>query len=266
MVYEYGSKFVDCVQTAAPGHLGDGLKMAMELGGRTSHIGDAAVGSLAVDVNTGADRATFAAHEGGIYVNVNGKRFTAENAPDGFYGQVSEHFLDQPGKVAWVVYGDNVRDMWIDHFSREDIEKHHEYKADTIEELAKQAGIDPKGLAETVERYNSDIESEGYDTEFGRKHLVFIHGDLRSIPDKGPYYAVKVECCTSSFKGGMKTNTRFQMLNEFDEIIPGLYSAGEINGGLWSRGLYMGGVNFGGYLTFGRVVGMYASQEQSWDK
>jgi len=267
MVYEYGSKFVDCVQTAAPGHLGDGLKMAFELGAKTSHIGDSVVGSLAIDVNTGADRATFAAHEGGIYVNVHGKRFTAENAPDGFYGQVSEHFLDQPGKVAWVVYGTNVRDMWVNHFSPEDIGRHKEYVADSIEELAKVAGIDsPANLVATVKRYNEDIDSEGYDTEFNRKHLVFTFGDLLPIPDQGPYYAVKVECCTSSMKGGLKTNTRFQVLNNYDEAIPGLYSAGEINGGLWSRGNYMGGVNFGGYLTFGRVVGMYASQEAPWDK
>ena len=41
------------------------------------------------------------------------------------------------------------------------------HKADTPEELAKLAGLDPKVLKETIERINRDATA-GKDTEFGR--------------------------------------------------------------------------------------------------
>ena len=59
------------------------------------------------------------------------------------------------------------------------------FKADTIEELAEKAGIDPAALKETVDRYNSFSES-GVDEDFGKD------GSLIEKIGEGPYYAVKM--------------------------------------------------------------------------
>ena len=61
------------------------------------------------------------------------------------------------------------------------------YVADTLEELAAQIEIDPEVLRGTVPRYNGFVEA-GHDPEFGRKHLVHHHGDLRKI-ETAPFYA-----------------------------------------------------------------------------
>ncbi|MDR1043322.1 MAG: FAD-dependent oxidoreductase [Clostridiales Family XIII bacterium] len=266
MVYEYGSKFVDesVLPIAAPGHLGDGLRMAMELGAKTNHIGDAAVGSLIYDVNSKNDRVIFFVHwGGGIIVNWNGKRFTDESCRDGFYGQVAAEFLDQPRKTAWIIYDDEIRKAVPPH----DTKGLKEFKADTLEELCSITGITSvDNLRNDIEKYNEDVESEGYDTVWGRKHFCWNVGTLVPIKMTGPFYAINGGCTTSSFKGGMKVDSRGRMLNQFDEPIPGLYAAGEIIGGLFSRGMYLGGTNWQGFMTLGRVTGMWASQEQAWDK
>ena len=44
------------------------------------------------------------------------------------------------------------------------------FRADTIEELAEQIGIDPQVLKETHDTFNSYVEA-GYDADFGRTLL-----------------------------------------------------------------------------------------------
>jgi succinate dehydrogenase/fumarate reductase flavoprotein subunit len=39
---------------------------------------------------------------------------------------------------------------------------------------------------------------------------------------------MKLAPTTSSFKGGLKINSRCQVVNQYDEVIPGLYAAGEV--------------------------------------
>jgi len=261
MLKEYGSRFVDCIPLMAPGHLGDGLKMAFELGAQTSHIGDAVVASLAACTTTHADRCMWAAmHGGGIIVNVNGERFVDESAPGGFYGQVTDAALDQPGKIFWIIYDQKGREIVGDN----EMSRHKEFKADTLEELAKIVGVNAKGLVKTVEKFHDDIDSEGYDTVIGRKHLVGIHGELRRL--EAPFYCVIAQTSITSFKGGLKVNSRCQCVNVYGEVIPGLYGAGELIGGLFSAGCYLAGVNWSGSMTFGRVAGMNAANEQPWDK
>ncbi len=260
MVKEYGSRYADCIPLMAPGHLGDGLKMAFELGAATSHIGDSVVASLSACTTTHADRALIAVWKGAIMVNVNGQRFYDECCPKGYYGLVTDAGIDQPGKVYWTVYDDKIRkDTGVN-----EMVKHKEFKADTLEDLAKAAGINPKGFLATVEKYNGDIDSEGYDTVFGRKHLSFIHGDPLKI-EKPPFYAIKGETSITSFKGGLKINTRTQVVNVFGEVIPGLYAAGEVTGGLFGEGIYLGGTNWPGAMTFGRIAARNAAVETPWD-
>jgi fumarate reductase flavoprotein subunit len=262
MLKEYGSRFKDCIPLMAPGHLGDGLKMGFDLGAATSHLGDAVVASLAACTTTHADRALMASWTGGIIVNVNGKRFYPESCPRGYYGDITDVGLDQPGKVFWIVYDDGMRNA----AGVEEMERHKEFKADSFEELAKAAGIeDVKSFVETVAKYNEDIESEGYDTVFGRKALTHILGD--PIPlENPPFYAIKCETSITSFKGGRKVNSRTQVMDLYGEPIRGLYAAGETVGGLFGEGLYLGGTNWPASMVFGKIAGREAAFEKPWDK
>ena len=103
------------------------------------------------------------------------------------------------------------------------------FKADTIEELAKISGVDPKGLHQTIEQINRDAVN-GKDSAFGRQDMLFK-------PINPPYYI-----STPSFpiryktEGGIEVNTDFQVLRNTDESpIKGLYAIGSTCGSITSR-------------------------------
>lgn len=250
MINEYGKRFVDCIPLMAPGHLGDGLKMGLDLGAATKDIGHSVVASLAACTTTKSDRGFFTIFGGGIAVNVNGERFYDESCPKGYYGHLTDAGMDQPGKVFWFIYDSRIRDIWS---VAPQVKSWKAFEGNTYEELAESAGINPENFAACVNRYNEDIESEGLDTVLGRKFTTMGGGELETISNP-PYYAIKCETSITSFKGGLKLNSRFQVVNVYGEPIRGLYAAGEVAGGLFSKGTYMGGVNWASAMTLGRVA------------
>jgi fumarate reductase flavoprotein subunit len=191
---------------------------------------------------------------------MNGKRFWDEGLRTSFYGMITREGMRQPGGLYWVVFDEKARKQL--ELSRMGKVKPHQ--ANTIEEVAKKAGIDPKGLKATVDKYNSDIESVGYDTVFDRRTLVGVDGTPITI-DTPPFYAIRLTATTTSFKGGLKINSRCQVVNQYDEVIPGLYAAGEVTGGLWGAdGTYLPNTMVPAAMTFGRVAGMNAAAETPW--
>ncbi|HHW91081.1 MAG TPA: FAD-dependent oxidoreductase [Firmicutes bacterium] len=94
------------------------------------------------------------------------------------------------------------------------------YKADTLEELAAELGIDADNFLQTVETYNGYC-AEGVDADFG-KAADFL------IPIKeGPYYAFVGAPYAYSTCGGLDINTKFQVLRPDGQTpINGLYSCG----------------------------------------
>jgi fumarate reductase flavoprotein subunit len=258
MVEEFGPHFIDWLPTMPPGHLGDGLKMGLALGAGTQDLGHAVVGSFSVDVASKTGVMDFVGYAGGIFVNVNGQRFWDEATRTSFYGLLVEEGMKQPGGFFYVVFDDTAKNK-VRHGK---LGKAKPYQGDTIEELAEKAGIDPKELKETIDKYNSDIRSVGYDTVFDRRTLEGCEGTPATI-ETPPYYAVKCKGSTSSFKGGLKINSRCQVLNQYGEVIPGLYAAGEVTGGLWSaHGTYLPCTMVTAAMTFGRIAGKNAAAEK----
>jgi flavocytochrome c len=260
MVEEYGPEFDNWIPTMPPGHLGDGLKMALAIGAATKHLGRAVSGSFILDAVSKTGVIDFSGYAGGIYVNVNGQRFWDEATRTSFYGLLSEKGMQQPGGFFFSVFDDKARKK----IRPGKLGKAKPYQGDTIEELAAKAGIDPKGLKETIDKYNSDIKSVGYDTVFDRRTLEGCDGIPVTI-DMPPYYAVKCMGSTSSFKGGLKINNRCQVINQYDVIIPSLYAAGELTGGLWgAHGTYLPCTMVSAAMTFGRIAGKNAAAEPKW--
>ena len=268
IIAEYAPEMVNCIPKMPVGHQGDGLKMGLDVGAATKDIGIAVAGSWPVCIETHA-RAIWALDFGGIMVNVHGKRFHDESSKEGFYGFMTEAGMRQPGGAYWVIFDDNIMgnigtiegttERNPEHVK--DIEKCKKYKADTIEGLAKMTGINVRGLKETIDKYNSDIDRVGYDTVLGRK---FQHGEARSIVKlMPPYTAIKCVTSTTSMKGGLKINGRSQVINQYGEVIPGLYAGGEVTGGLHTKS-YMLAVMSSGSMTQGIIAGRNAAKEPAW--
>lgn len=135
-----------------------------------------------------------------------------------------------------------------------EVEKGYVFRADTIEELAEQCGLDPDALAQTLVRYN-EMAANGVDEDFGRT------AELAPL-DTPPYYGCKGVGATSDTAGGLTINTDAEVLNWDDEPIPGLYAAGSTTGG-WRGDTYPGcGTSISMACIFGRHAGKNAAAQE----
>jgi urocanate reductase len=262
IVKEFGPHYADLVATAPPTHQGDGLKMAMAIGAGTDGLGLAVCPSLPV----GAETLQFvnAGLRGGITVDKDGERFGNEATEElGTYTEKHKICLDHdPTGLHITIADEAMRKLNTPPATkpREPI-----YKADTIEDLAKQLDMDPKALKETVDEYNSDIDKYGYDKKFGRRLLGMDWPEKPVMKiDTPPFYAVKNKICLTSMKGGLRINGKCQIIDQFGDVIPGFYAAGEIAGGLERipHHYYTGRMTVQAF-TQGRIAGDVAADEPS---
>jgi hypothetical protein len=127
-------------------------------------------------------------------------------------------------------------------------------KADTIEDLAKLAGIDPTNLADTVAKWNEYCVA-GEDREFGRaKQLSPI-----STP---PFYLTEMALSIINTQGGPDRDGAHRVLDWDGKVIPRLYAGGEF-GSIYGY-LYQGAGNIPEALG-NRVAGVNAAAETSWE-
>ncbi|WP_428310642.1 FAD-dependent oxidoreductase [Hydrocarboniphaga sp.] len=107
-------------------------------------------------------------------------------------------------------------------------------KADSIDELATQCGIDAAALRATVERYNAGAR-RGVDEDFHRGEHAFdewsgdpLKADAKTIGtiEQGPYYAMPMYPGDVSTFGGLVTDTAARVLRADGSVIAGLYATG----------------------------------------
>ena len=139
--------------------------------------------------------------------------------------------------------------------------------ADTIEALAERMGIDPAGLAKTIERFNAFAEA-GYDEDWLRGESVYdvsrVSGDAgrEDIANPclaplvaGPFYALKVFPGCIGTAGGLEIDGDARVLTPEGEAIPGLYAIGNASGSIFG-GAYPGP---GGTVGPGVIMGYAAA-------
>lgn len=109
------------------------------------------------------------------------------------------------------------------------------------------AGVNGENLVKTVERYNGFVAA-GNDEDFGRSadYMTMAIGD-------GPYYLVEQKPRFATTMGGLVVNTSLQVENTDGDVIPGLYAAGEVVGGVMGDDS-PSGANNGWALTAGKLA------------
>ena len=80
-------------------------------------------------------------------------------------------------------------------------------------------------LKATIDTWNQDVNAKD-DKQFGR--TTGMEADLSTAP----YYAIKIAPGIHHTMGGVKINTKTEVLREDGTPIKGLYAAGELTGGL----------------------------------
>ncbi len=189
----------------------------------------------------------------GIYVNVNGKRFMKEDVAS--HDAHEQALLAQPDERCWVVFDAEMLDKappFVGRWTKQEVMEavgNYEafFRADTIEGLAKAAGVDPTGLKATVASYNQG-QKTGKD-EFGKKHMP-------APIAKGPFYAVRLQGWLLSTFAGLAVDKELRVIRQDGTPIPNLYAAGELLGAGQTMGRsYCGGMLVTPSLTFGRLLG-----------
>jgi fumarate reductase flavoprotein subunit len=127
-------------------------------------------------------------------------------------------------------------------------------KCETVEDLAKLMEVDAATLQETLATWTAACAAQN-DAEFGREAFDALLSDLSAAP----YYAVKIAPGIHHCMGGVKINTNAEVIDREGNVIPGLYAAGEVTGGVHG-GNRLGGNAVADFVVFGRIAGENASK------
>lgn len=149
------------------------------------------------------------------YVNRDGLRFVDET---GRRDEISYGILKQTGQVAFSIYDQRT----IEEKKIESAIAHgYAFKADTLEDLARQAGIDWKNFEKTMKAYNEASVSQN------TKSLPVPKILIGNPVVKAPFYAVPITTTIHHTMGGLRINEKTQILDKNGNVIPGLYAACE---------------------------------------
>lgn len=268
------SKAVDVHALGCPANTGDGILMAQSAGAKLWHM-TAYSCPLGAVVPGKQAMASSGMPKSGIWVDKYGKRFVNEKGIDTHTCIYAVDILDPikheypripcflifdekgrkegpcaGGTTGWIGYREGYK--WSKDNSVE-IDAAIVKKADTLEELAKIVGIDPKGLVEGVKAWNDGVKA-GADSAFGRDP------SKSATIDEGPFYALPLYPSLLNTQGGPRKNKDGQVLDVYDQPIPHLYAAGEM-GSMWGS-IYQGACNNAEALVFGRRAGRAAAAEK----
>lgn len=239
MVTKYNPMYEGLGFISTAGNTGDGHVMGEEIGAQLAYMDvmkcnpflyyDEAVQSYTM-IGTYVNP--------GIVVTLGGERIGNEHA--NYYFSPSIMALED--KTVYLIYNEAVRGM----LEAPDVS---DVSYDSVEELCAATDIDAAGLKATLEAF-AESAAAGSD-EFGR---TIFQNSLQ----EGPYYAVKLTPAMQGTFGGLLIDENCQVHNTENEVIGGLYAAGECAG----DGLY-GANPVPTDCVFGRIAGTNAAEHAS---
>ena len=230
----------DLPTTNQPGATGEGISMAEEIGANTTQMDQIQLYPFA-DPNTGVlDRYAvipFSGPSSGVvYVDVNGHRYVNEGERRDVCAKAAQNsagfptfcifnqtIVDKGGFIAPDQLADGIRLERI-------------FKADSLGALADlinrraykdQAVHVPGGtLAQTIAIHNGYVR-ERTDPDFRK-----VIDEQMMTMDDGPYYAIPQWPSVHHTMGGLTITEKTEVLDIWENVIPGLLAAGEVTGGV----------------------------------
>ncbi len=244
MVEQYKPELKGFMTTNAAGIQGDGILMAVDIGAATVDMEQIQIHPT-VQADTAALITEGLRGDGAILVNSNGERFIDEV---GTRDVVSAAEIAQPGSFSWLVVDSKMAEA--SSVIQGYIKKGMTLQGDSYEALAAELGIPADAFAATMEKWNGYVANKE-DPDFGRTSFA-------NPLDTAPFYAVKVTAGIHHTMGGLKIDPETHVLNTDGQIIPGLFAAGEVTGGVHG-GNRLGGNAVADFVVFGRIAGEQAA-------
>ncbi len=231
--------------TNAPGATGEGIVMAQEIGAGVVDMNQIQIHPT-VQYDSSALITEGLRGDGAILVNTEGKRFIDEVLARDV---VSKAEIDQPNSFAWLVVDQKMADAST--VIKGYISKGYTFKGDTYEDLAAALNLPASTFAETMTKWNGFVKDKN-DSDFGRTSFA-------NPLDKAPFYAIKVTPGIHHTMGGLRIDRKAHVLRGNGNIIPGLFAAGEVTGGVHG-GNRLGGTAVADFVVYGRIAGKSAAE------
>src|SRR6516164_8738521 len=243
---------------------GEGIRMALDIG--AAPCGD--YGSFhaePLDPRSGATEPVVLVFNYGILVNKQSQRFVDE-APatvDATYESITRLIHEQVEGIAYLILDSKISD--VPNWRRAVRSDQPPVSAPTLGALATRLGLDAEALQATVEAFNNacpedagfrPLQTDGLSTAPG--YAPRKSNWSRRI-ERDPFLAYPIICGNCFTFGGLKVNTRSQVLDSNGVVIPGLYAGGELIGLYY--GTYPGATSVLRGAVFGRIAGEDAERQ-----
>lgn len=257
---------------------GDGLRMAEAVGGRVDVSIPHAAAWVPASVTTRKDNTSGVmphfidrAKPGVIAVSPSGRRFTNEgNSYHDFVQDMVKVCKGQPAVFAWLLCDHKALRNYglgsvapsplpIGRYLRNGYLK----SGRTVADLAKQIGIDPATLEQTVAEFNRHAV-KGDDPAFGKGSKAYnrYQGDAMVTPnpcvapiESGPFYAIKLVVGDIGTFAGLVTDEKTRVLKTDGAPITGLYAVGNDAASIMGGNYPGAGITLGPAITFGYIAG-----------
>jgi 3-oxo-5alpha-steroid 4-dehydrogenase len=232
------------VLTGTEGDDGSGIRMGQGAGADVRQLGQAFAYSAVYMYSEALVK--------GMLVNMQGRRFVGED----HYGSFIGERLIRNNQYAFLIIDDVI---WseVPEAAKEAIPMGGQ--ADTLAELATALGIPANMLENSVQLYN-EFAANGEDLEFHKEghYLVPL--------ETSPFYAIPYLAQYAAFftTGGLRINTRSQVLDETGAPVEGLYAAGRNAFAVTACNYPGSGTSVGEALIFGRIAGQEVAALEAW--
>jgi len=258
---------------ANPGDTGEMIQAAMQIGAAVDLMNESwwlASSYLPNGTTMGMHSPNDIGKPHCIVVDAKGRRFANESVS---YMEFGQRMYGAGAVPAWAVFDNQHRSKYIwgtilPRFTPKSlIESGYLKKAGTLEELARQCGVDPAGLLQTVARFNGFV-AKGTDEDFGRGEGAYnrLSGDPKVKPnpnlgtiERAPFYAVQLQPGDVGTSGGLLTDEFARVLRADGSVIPGLYATGNSTASVMGRNYLGAGASVGPSMTFGYIAARHAA-------
>jgi tricarballylate dehydrogenase len=252
----YGEGYEDMKVRGSRYNTGEAIDMTLDAGakseGQWSGAHMAIVDAGSPDVEGGITRID--GYQYGLILNHDGERFVdeGEDARAHTYAKFGRRIFEQPYHEAFIVVDSKTVDE-VAHMGPS-----RPITGDSIEELANRLGIeDVEGAVDTVEAYNAACDPGAFDPnelDGNATEGLDLPKSNWALPlDDPPFTGYPVTGGMTFGFGGVAITPDAEVLDTRDEVIPGLFAAGNATGGLF-YGNYPGGTGLTNAAVYGKVA------------
>ena len=241
--------------TVSVGNTGDGIVMAQQIGADTVGMEYIQPYPFANPETGSFYKAAILRLSGGLFINQEGNRFMNEA---GRRDIMSEAVVSQTGAYSYLVWNEDIEIAKGFNNNQSYLQENQTLakrgllvKADSLEEAAEHFKIPTGALKTTLNKVN-EYATVKEDLDFGNS--------ARLVPIvKGPYYILKGSPSIHHTMGGLKIDKDTHVIDKNGVVIPGLYAAGEVTGGIHGSNRLSGNA-IADIIVFGRTAGKSAAK------